>query len=94
MENKGILKSAKNHLYVYHGDDKYTNLTTGERGILKKEDAQTMLVAPIQLNNMAVKNPSLIDLISQLGLSVEPYTEDEKNIFLENSMKSLENKKI
>lgn len=82
-EFKGLIKAKKtNDIYQVMGDDIYKNLSTGKSGKIRIEDAKKLFIIPIQLNNMAVKNPLVIDLIEELGLSLEPYTEDEKFEFL------------
>jgi len=91
MPNKeflGLVMAKKNNdIYSYHGDDKYKNLSKGGSGKLSKEDAQKLFVIPITLNKMAEKNPLIIKLIERCGLSAEPYTEQEKNNFIENAIK-------
>jgi len=91
----GLLK-GKNNNFVYSVivNNEYKNLSTGVSKIISLEDAQKLFVIPITLNKMAEKNPLIIKLIERCGLSAEPYTEQEKNNFIENAMKSLENQKV
>lgn len=95
MEFLGLVKAKKNgDIYASHGGGKFSNLSKGGKGKLSDEDAKKLFVIPITLNKMAEKNPLIIQLIERCGLSAEPYTEKEKNNFIENAMKSLKNQKV
>ena len=87
----GLVVGRKNReIYEVLPDDTYKNLSSGKMGRLKLEDAQRLFNIPITLNLFAERNPLIVDLIEKLGMSLEPYTEEEKNIFLENAMKNLD----
>lgn len=78
MEHEGLLKAKNgNNIYAYIGDDKYVNLTNGGSGKIHKEDASRLFVIPLCLNNMAQENPILIDLISKIGMTLDPLEEGE-----------------
>jgi|688.fasta_scaffold480395_2 hypothetical protein len=73
MKHEGLLKAKKgDSIYAYLGDDKYVNLTNGGNGKIHKDDASRLFTIPLCLNNMAQKNPKIIDLISELGMVLEP----------------------
>lgn len=91
MKYEGLVTAKKNgDIYAYHGEQKFTNLSRGGKGKLSKEDSIKLFNIPITLNLFAERNPLIVDLIEKLGMSLEPYTEEEKNIFLENAMKNLD----
>ena len=76
-----LLKSKKNEIYQSLGDEKYQNLSTKGSGKIKDEDLKKIFTIPLCLNNMAQKNPILIDLISELGMVLEPLEDwDIQNI--------------
>lgn len=89
MDNNGILKSHKNELYAYHEDGMMTNLSTGAKGKMDKSKIKEFFTAPITLNNMADKNPLIVDLISKLGLVAEPISENDKMDAIHNFMEFL-----
>lgn len=69
MELKHSKKTM--HIYIYHGETKYENITTGAKGKIKDEDAKKHFAIPITLNHMAAQNPLIIDLIKKLNLQLE-----------------------
>ena len=84
----GLLK-GKNNNFVYSviGNNEYKNISTGASKIISPTDAQRLFVIPITLNKMAEKNPLIIQLIERCGMSLEPYTEEEKINIIENATK-------
>jgi len=66
-----LVKNKKGHIYVYHGEQKYTNLTTGKKGIVPDEDAKRFFTIPVILNKMAMDNPLVVDLIEALNAKIE-----------------------
>ena len=80
-EKLAIVVSKKSRdIYLYHGDTKYENITTGAKGKIKDEDANKHFAIPITLNSMVQKNPEIINLISKLNPQLEPSNEDVNNI--------------
>lgn len=73
MENNIALVVAKKtrDIYQYHGEEKYENITTGNKGKLKDEDAKRLFSIPMTLNIMAEKNPEIINMIKKLNLKLE-----------------------
>lgn len=66
--SKTLVKGKKNkHIYLYHGEEKYTNLTTGNKGKIADADASKVFSIPLLLNRMVQENPVIIDLITGLG---------------------------
>lgn len=91
MKYEGIITSkTNNYIYAYLGNDEYKNISTGVTKTIPLIDAKKLFNIPITLNLFAERNPCIISLIEKLGMSLEPYTEEEKNIFLENAMKNLD----
>jgi hypothetical protein len=67
-----IVKAKKTgELYLYHGEGKFENITTGVKGIIKEEDAKKFFVIPVIINKFAEDNPIFVSLIRAAGLSQE-----------------------
>lgn len=67
-----IVKSKKTgELYLYHGEGKFENITSGAKGIIKEEDAKKFFVIPVMINKFASENKAFVSLIKKLGLSQE-----------------------
>lgn len=82
----GLVVGRKNReIYEVCPNDVYNNLSNGKSGKLKLEDAQRLFNIPITLNKFAEANPCVVSLIEKLGMSLEPYTEEEKIEFLKNN---------
>lgn len=82
----GLVVGKKNReIYEVLTDDTYKNLSSGKMGRIKLEDAQRLFNIPIILNKFAEANPCVVSLIEKLGMSLEPYTEEEKIEFLKNN---------
>lgn len=72
MNNTALVVAKKSRdIYIYHGDEKYENITTGNKGKIANEDANKVFSIPISLNKMVEKNPLIIDLIKSLNLKLE-----------------------
>lgn len=73
MENQKVLLKAKStgDIYEYLGPQTYKNLSTGQQGTIDDEIVARVLVIPITLNEMQLKNPFLSEMISKMGLKME-----------------------
>jgi hypothetical protein len=61
-----VIGISNNHIYQYHGEEVYENLTTDAPkriGKIKDEDAKRYFKIPLRLNQMVMENPKLVDLI-------------------------------
>lgn len=90
MEN--ILFKAKktNEIYKYLGEGKLINLTRGSKGKLEESVLKDLFTIPLCLNNMAEKNPLVIDLIVKFSMSLEPLNDKEKNDLYEQVTKNIQ----
>lgn len=72
---KPIAYNKDKVLYVYNGkvdDDKFswTNLETGNTGILNQHQSQKLLKVPIELNALVLKHQNLIPFLKAFNGSV------------------------
>ncbi len=66
-----VVSKNSRDIYIYHGDKKYENITTGAKGKIKDEDANKHFAIPATLNHMVEKNKNLLELIKKLNLQLE-----------------------
>lgn len=66
-----VKAKATGHIYQFHGDNKFENLTTGKVGLIKEEDAKKFFVIPLTLNKFAMENEHLVSLIKGLNLQID-----------------------
>lgn len=74
MQNKIPLVSSKknNTLYKFNGEvdvDKYefTNLQTGKKGLLNKEQSKELFNIPIALNELVLEYPNVVKLLEMFN---------------------------
>ncbi len=85
MSYEALFKAKKTgDIYSYHGDGKMCNITKGAKGKLDEKVIKDMFTIPIGLNNIAKKNPLVIELIAKLSLQLEPLNEDETYEIIEH----------
>lgn len=65
-----VVSKKTRNIYLYHGDTKYENITTGAKGKIKDEYANKHFSIPVTLNFMAEKNEKIIELIRILNLQL------------------------
>lgn len=55
-------------LYRYHGENEYTNIRTGKRGVIDEETAQKIFRINIQATAIFEEHPLLEEMIKTLNL--------------------------
>lgn len=67
-----IVRNIQNNdLYRYHGNNEYTNLRTGNRGVIDEELAQKVFKINLEATELINENPALETLIKALNLKIE-----------------------
>lgn len=66
-----VVSKNSRDVYIYHGNTKYENITTGAKGKIKDEDANKHFSIPLILNQMVEQNKNLVELIRTLNLQLE-----------------------
>lgn len=67
-----IVRNIQNNdLYRYHGNNEYTNLRTGKRGVIDEELAQKVFKINLEATELINENPALETLINTLNLKIE-----------------------
>lgn len=67
-----LVKAIKTgDIYLYHGEEKYENITTGAKGKIRDESAKAFFVIPVLLNKFVMDNPLLLDLIRAGGFKLD-----------------------
>jgi hypothetical protein len=72
MTPQPIIKHKEtNHIFQQNEDGTFTNLTTGNTGVLTPENAQGKFTIPVMANILVHKNPLVLELIKTLKLELE-----------------------
>lgn len=66
-----LVKNKKGEIYFYHGESKYTNLSTGDKGKIPDDLAKKFFTIPVLLNRMAQDNEEVINLIIALNARLD-----------------------
>jgi hypothetical protein len=70
--NYAVVRNVKtNDLYVAHGENYYTNLRTGVKGLIKEETAKKVFVINLEATQLFSDYPLLEDLVRMLGMVAE-----------------------
>jgi hypothetical protein len=70
--NYAIVRNVKtNDLYVAHGDNQYTNLRTGAKGVVSEVAAQKTFVVNLEATQIFSEYPLIEEMIFRLKMVAE-----------------------
>lgn len=78
MSDFAIVRHTKtNRLYKYHGNDSYTNLFTGAKGIIPPEQAQRIFKINLEATAILNEYPMVEEMIRRLKLVDGRHTDEQ-----------------